>query len=106
VFGRLAGYEDAERLRRDAAMRWVVGRKSASGFAASASQMGRGARARDGQALRQDRPARAMSALSKSDGRTAWQGPVAALPMRAAELDVPGVYHSEANDLAAPTPNL
>jgi len=42
--GRLAGYEDvndAERLRHDPAMRWVVGGKAASGFAASASQMGR-----------------------------------------------------------------
>jgi hypothetical protein len=38
VFGRLAGYEDvndAERLRHDPAMRWVVGGKAASGFAAS-----------------------------------------------------------------------
>jgi hypothetical protein len=44
VFGRLAGYEDvndAERLRHDPAMRWVVGGNAASGFAASASQMGR-----------------------------------------------------------------
>ena len=44
VFGRLAGYEDvndAERLRHDPAMRWVVGGKAASGAAASPSQMGR-----------------------------------------------------------------
>ncbi len=44
VFGRLAGYEDvndAERLRHDAAMRWIVGGKAASGAAASPSQMGR-----------------------------------------------------------------
>ncbi|MCA3555268.1 IS1380 family transposase [Aestuariivirga sp.] len=44
VFGRLAGYEDvndAERLRHDPAMRWIVGGKAASGRAASASQMGR-----------------------------------------------------------------
>jgi hypothetical protein len=44
VFGRLAGYEDvndAERLRHDPAMRWIVGGKGASGCAASASQMGR-----------------------------------------------------------------
>ncbi|MFZ1963603.1 MAG: IS1380 family transposase [Roseiarcus sp.] len=44
VFGRLAGYEDvndAERLRHDPAMRWIVGGKAASGCAASASQMGR-----------------------------------------------------------------
>src|SRR5436189_1646426 len=44
VFGRLAGYEDvndAERLRHDPAMRWIVGCKAASGRAASPSQMGR-----------------------------------------------------------------
>jgi Transposase DDE domain group 1 len=44
VFGRLAGYEDvndAERLRHDPAIRWIVGGKAAHGFAASPSQMGR-----------------------------------------------------------------
>jgi hypothetical protein len=44
VFGRLAGYEDvndAERLRHDPAMRWIVGGKAAKGRAASPSQMGR-----------------------------------------------------------------
>ena len=44
VFGRLAGYEDvndAERLSRDPAMRWVVGDRAITGSAASASQMGR-----------------------------------------------------------------
>jgi hypothetical protein len=44
VFGRLAGYEDvndAERLCRDPAIRWVVGDRAISGSAASASQMGR-----------------------------------------------------------------
>ena len=44
VFERLAGYEnvnDAERLCRDPAMRWVVGDRAISGYAASASQMGR-----------------------------------------------------------------
>src|SRR6185312_12910835 len=44
VFGRLAGYEDvndAERLCRDPAMRWVVGDRAVTGVAASASQMGR-----------------------------------------------------------------
>ena len=44
VFGRLAGYEDvndAERLSRDPAMRWVVGDGAIIGSAASASQMGR-----------------------------------------------------------------
>ena len=38
VFGRLAGYEDvndAERLRHDPAMRWIVGGKAAQGLAAS-----------------------------------------------------------------------
>src|ERR1700716_67952 len=44
VFGRLAGYEDvndAQRLRDDPAMRWIVGGKAASGAAASPSQMRR-----------------------------------------------------------------
>src|SRR6202521_4347494 len=44
VFGRLAGYEDvndAERLCRDPAMRWVVGGRAPMGQAASTSEMGR-----------------------------------------------------------------
>src|SRR5215207_8277327 len=44
VFVRLAGYEDvndAERLRHDPAMRWIIGGKAAQGLAASPSQMGR-----------------------------------------------------------------
>jgi hypothetical protein len=44
VFGRLAGYEDvndADRLCRDPAMRWVVGHQAITSSAASASQMGR-----------------------------------------------------------------
>jgi Transposase DDE domain group 1 len=44
VFGRLAGYEDvndADRLARDPAMRWVVGGRAVHDCAASASQMGR-----------------------------------------------------------------
>ena len=44
VFGRLAGYEDvndAERLRHDPAMRWIIGGRAAAGAAASPSQMGR-----------------------------------------------------------------
>src|SRR4026208_803651 len=44
VFGRLAGYDDvndAERLRHDPAMRWIVGGKAAQSSAASSSQMGR-----------------------------------------------------------------
>jgi len=41
VFGRLAGYEDvndAERLRHDPAMRWIVGGKAAQRSAASPSR--------------------------------------------------------------------
>ena len=44
VFGRLGGYEDvndADRLGRDPAMRWIVGGKAVEGQAASTSQMGR-----------------------------------------------------------------
>jgi hypothetical protein len=44
VFGRLAGYEavnDADRLGRDPAMRWIVGGKAVERDAASTSQMGR-----------------------------------------------------------------
>ena len=44
VFGRLGGYEDvndAERLGRDPAMRWIVGGTAVEGQAASTSQMGR-----------------------------------------------------------------
>jgi hypothetical protein len=43
VSGRLAGYEDvneAERLSRDPAMRWVGGELAITGCAASANQMG------------------------------------------------------------------
>jgi Transposase DDE domain group 1 len=44
VFGRLAGYKDvndADRLGRDPAMRWIVGGRAATKQAASTSQMGR-----------------------------------------------------------------
>ena len=44
VFGRLAGYDDvndADRLARDPAMRWIVGGRAVHDCAASASQMGR-----------------------------------------------------------------
>jgi Transposase DDE domain group 1 len=44
VFGRLAGYEDvndAERLCRDPAMRWIVGDRAVHDAAASASEIGR-----------------------------------------------------------------
>ncbi len=44
VFGRLGGYEDvndADRLGRDPAMRWIVGGHAVTKQAASTSQMGR-----------------------------------------------------------------
>src|SRR5215207_344971 len=44
VFGRLAGYEDindADRLARDPALRWIVGGRAVTQTAASTSQMGR-----------------------------------------------------------------
>jgi hypothetical protein len=44
VYGRLAGYEDvndADRLGRDPAMRWIVGGKGVERGGASTSQMGR-----------------------------------------------------------------
>ena len=44
LFGRLGGYEDvndAERLGRDPAMRWIIGGKAVERQAASTSQMGR-----------------------------------------------------------------
>src|SRR5829696_4743431 len=44
VFGRLAGYEDvndANRLAHDPALRWIVGGRAVTQYAASASQMGR-----------------------------------------------------------------
>jgi hypothetical protein len=44
VYGRLAGYEDvndADRLGRDPAMRWIVGAKAVERGGASTSQMGR-----------------------------------------------------------------
>ena len=43
VFGRLGGYEDvndADRLGRDPAMRWIVGGRAVAKQAASTSQMG------------------------------------------------------------------
>jgi Transposase DDE domain group 1 len=44
MFGRLAGYEDvndADRLGRDPAMRWIVGGRAVMDHAASTSQMAR-----------------------------------------------------------------
>ncbi len=49
VFGRLAGYEDvndADRLGRDPAMRWIVGGRAVTEQAASTSQMAASRRAR------------------------------------------------------------
>ena len=49
VFGRLAGYEDvndADRLGRDPAMRWVVGGRAVPEHAASTSQWAASRRAR------------------------------------------------------------
>ncbi len=63
VFGRLAGYEDvndAERLSRDPAMRWIVGGKATDRGAASSSQMGRF----ETQWLTADANLTALSALS------------------------------------------
>jgi len=43
-FGRIAGYEDvndADRLAKDAAMRWIVGGRAITNHAASTSQMAR-----------------------------------------------------------------
>src|SRR5919112_1485070 len=66
VFGRLAGYEDvndADRLGRDPAMRWVVGGRAVTQNAASASQMGRfGDRGADprGKPVCARRPVRAL----------------------------------------------
>jgi hypothetical protein len=43
VFGRLAGYEDvndADRIGRDPAMRWIVGGRAVTKEAASTSEMG------------------------------------------------------------------
>jgi Transposase DDE domain group 1 len=70
VFGRLAGYEDvndAQRLRHDPAMRWIVGGKAASDAAASPSQMGRLRRA----GSRQKRTFR-RSLISPANGSTAF----------------------------------
>ena len=41
AFGRLGGYEDADRPGRDPAMRWVAGGRAVAKQAASTSQMGR-----------------------------------------------------------------
>jgi hypothetical protein len=69
VFGRLAEYEDvndAERLRHDPAMRWIVGGKAAQGCAASPSQMGRF----ETQLLAAPENLSALSDLSGSGGST------------------------------------
>jgi hypothetical protein len=69
VFGRLAGYEDvndAERLRHDPAMRWIVGGKATSGAAASPSQMGRFETRR----LTAERSVRPIGTLTRTGGET------------------------------------
>ena len=45
IFGRLGGYDDvndADRLGRDPAIRWIVGGRAIKGRTASTSQMGQG----------------------------------------------------------------
>jgi len=63
VFGRLAGYEDvndADRLGRDPAMRWIVGGRAVAHQGASSSQMGRF----EAQVLAQSANLKALSDLS------------------------------------------
>jgi hypothetical protein len=83
VFGRLAGYEDvndADRLGRDPAMRWVVGGRAVTQNAASASQMGRF----ETEVLTQEAN---LSALADLSGR--WIDRVhARRPMKAVVLDM------------------
>ena len=83
VFGRLAGYEDmndADRLCRDPAMRWVVGDRAIAGSAASASQMGRF------ETKRLSRPEN-LAALADLPGR--WIGKVhSRRPPKAIVLDM------------------
>jgi hypothetical protein len=67
VFGRLAGYKDvndAERLRYDPAMRWIVGGKAAQGCAASPSQIGP---LRDAVACDRDQPVHADQSVRPVD---------------------------------------
>ena len=71
IFGRLAGYEDvndAQRLCRDPAMRWVVGGRAPMGQAGSASQMGRGARGR-GYIFEETRPSPTRISTSSSKSK-------------------------------------
>src|SRR3954451_22264798 len=83
VFGRLAGYEDvndADRLGRDPAMRWIVGGRAVTQTAASASQMGRF----ETEVLAQ---AANLSALAELSGR--WIDAVhARRPVRGIVLDM------------------
>ena len=82
MFGRLAGYEDvndADRLGRDPALRWVVGGRAVTQTAASASQMGRF----ETEVLTQEAN---LSALADLSGR--WIDRVhARRPMKAVVLD-------------------
>ena len=71
VFGRLGGYEDvndADRLGRDPAMRWIVGGRAVARAAASTSQMGRF----ETEFLATDRN---LAALADLSGR--WNRPLA-----------------------------
>src|SRR5947209_4110891 len=99
VFGRLAGYEDvndADRLGRDPAMRWIVGGRAVTEHAASTSQMGRfetGAMtAAAGERAQCPRVARG----ARSGGRAvSWPGPPALAARRcglraAGRVRVPG----------------
>ena len=68
VFGRLAGYEDvndADRLGRDPAMRWIVGGRAVTESAASTSQMGRFETSAMTDADQPDRAGRSLGALDR-----------------------------------------
>jgi hypothetical protein len=68
---RLAGYEDvndADRLSRDPAMRWIVGGRSVHDCAASASQMGRF----ETEWLASDEKTSPRSPMSPGSGSTAF----------------------------------
>jgi Transposase DDE domain group 1 len=64
--GRLAGYEnDADRLGRDPAMRWIVGGRAVTEHAASTSQMGRLRDGRDDVGDEPDSVGRPLWALDR-----------------------------------------
>src|ERR687894_214398 len=99
VFGRLAGYEDvndADRLGRDPALRWVVGGRAVTQQAASASQMGRF----ETEVLTQEAN---LSALADLSGR--WiDAAHARRPVKAVMLDMaPASARPTVSRRAAPT---